>query len=65
MDDTYFLRPLTTSTFYSPIHGPILHLQADLLVKPSVPGRLLPEGWSEWRGLETAATRMYPSSRFR
>ncbi|KIM38886.1 hypothetical protein M413DRAFT_419870 [Hebeloma cylindrosporum] len=62
MDDTYFLRPLTTSTFYSPIHGPILHLQPNLLVNPSVPGRRLPAGWSEWRGLETAAARI--SERF-
>ena len=64
MDDTYLLRPLTTSTFYSPIHGPILHLQPDLLVTPSSPWRKLQVGWSEWRGLETAAARVYPSSSF-
>ncbi|KDR71214.1 hypothetical protein GALMADRAFT_143926 [Galerina marginata CBS 339.88] len=60
MDDTYLLRPLPTSSFYSAIHGPIFHLQPDLLVKPT--GPTLPSGWSEWRGLQTAAAHL--SERF-
>ncbi|PPQ65809.1 hypothetical protein CVT26_000394 [Gymnopilus dilepis] len=61
MDDNYFLLPLPTSSFYSPIHGPILQLQPDLLVDPS--GKHgSPPGWSEWRGLETADSRL--SERF-
>jgi hypothetical protein len=62
MDDIYLLRPVPTSTFYSPIHGPILHLQPDLMVNPTGPGKMLPSGWSEWRGLDTAAARL--SERF-
>ena len=58
MDDTYILRPLPTSSFYSPIHGPILHLQPDLPVKP--PKSRLSPGSSEWRGLESAAFRASP-----
>ncbi|KAF8965598.1 hypothetical protein BDZ97DRAFT_1811431 [Flammula alnicola] len=61
MDDNFILRPLSTSSFYSPIHGPVLQLQPDLLVDPA--GKHPnPPGWSEWRGLETAASRL--SERF-
>ena len=63
MDDNYFLLPLPTSSFYSPIHGPILQLQPDLLVDPS--GKHgSPPGWSEWRGLETADSSTFDSCMF-
>ncbi|KAF8884732.1 hypothetical protein CPB84DRAFT_1734273 [Gymnopilus junonius] len=61
MDDNYFLLPLPTSSFYSPIHGPVLQLQPDLLVNPSG-NHASPPGWSEWRGLETADSRKFLSS---
>ncbi|EIN08240.1 hypothetical protein PUNSTDRAFT_134631 [Punctularia strigosozonata HHB-11173 SS5] len=75
MDDTFLLLPLPLSAFHTPLSGPVLRMQPDLLVHPlpTTPAPTpqnpspktpapLPPASGEWRGLGSAASHL--SARF-
>jgi hypothetical protein len=62
MDDNFLLLPLPRAAFHTPLAGPVLRLQPDLLVAPPPRGKPLAPANGEWRGLHAAATHL--SARF-
>ncbi|SCZ92054.1 BZ3500_MvSof-1268-A1-R1_Chr5-3g08306 [Microbotryum saponariae] len=50
-DDFFTMRPMTLSDIESPLTGPVIRLQRDLIVESSPPDHLKGDAEGEWRGL--------------
>ncbi|SCV72845.1 BQ2448_4382 [Microbotryum intermedium] len=50
-DDFFVMRPLTLADVESPLTGPVIRLQRDLIVESHSPGHLTGDADGEWRGL--------------
>ncbi|KDE04057.1 hypothetical protein MVLG_05496 [Microbotryum lychnidis-dioicae p1A1 Lamole] len=50
-DDFFTMRPMTLSDVESPLTGPVIRMQRDLIVESSPPDHLKGDAEGEWRGL--------------